>query len=129
MRVCGECGISLMNSTLTNRTSGNGEVIQYLTCDRCGYGNLVTGYIDPRPTDANSGYLLYNERTELFDEYDTSGVLIRANVIPSPWHMPRSRDTVWPPEKQKPKRAGNETWVDERDPNDDQGDQAEVRIR
>ena len=76
----------------------------------------MTGYIDPRPADPDPVLFIYNERTELFDEYDAHGVMIRANVIYTPWEMPRSHDHVWPPEKRKPKRAGNETWVADRDP-------------
>ena len=119
MRQCSVCGLDLIHSTLATRTSVAGEVIEYLTCDGCGHDNIVTGYINPRPADPTPGYFIFNERTELFDEYDTEGVLIRANVIYSPWQMPRPHDHFWPLEKRKPKRAGNETWVDERGPKDD----------
>jgi len=114
MRECGTCGVPLGNSRLTTRASDQGDPIEYLTCNECGHDNLVTGWINPRPVDPDEGYLLYNERTALFDEYDNDGVLIRANVIPSPiiWAA-RPRDNVWPAERRKPKRAGAETWLSE----------------
>jgi hypothetical protein len=115
MRQCNACGIDLIHSTLTSCSSATGEVIEYLTCEGCGHDNIVTGYIDPKPVNPNQTFLIFNERTELFDELDMDGVLIRANVIYSPWELPRSRDHVWPSEMRKPKRAGNETWMNGRE--------------
>jgi hypothetical protein len=110
MRRCNGCGIDLIDSTLISRKSAKDEVIEYLTCNGCGHDNILTGYLNPKPVNPDPSFLIFNERTELFDEFDMDGVLIRANVIYSPWEMPSSRDHVWPPERRKPKRAGNETW-------------------
>jgi hypothetical protein len=113
MRGCGKCEVPLVNSTLIARISDRGNWIKYLTCDECGHDNLVTGWINPQPVDPNEGYLKYNERTNLFDEYDNDGVMIRANVIPSPSIRPsRPSDNIWPNERRKPKFAGVETWLD-----------------
>jgi hypothetical protein len=92
MRRCNGCGIDLIDSTLISRKSAKDEVIEYLTCNGCGHDNILTGYLNPKPVNPDPSFL------------------IRANVIYSPWEMPSSRDHVWPPERRKPKRAGNETW-------------------
>lgn len=116
MRECEICRTPLFHSKLTIRNSQKDGPIEYLTCNECGHDNLLTGWIDLRPTNAAAGYLLYNTRTALFDEYTPQGVLIRANIFPSPRvSLPRARQSGWPTEEQKPKRAGGETWLDERE--------------
>jgi hypothetical protein len=75
---------------------------------------LVTGWINPRAVDPlDSGYLLYNERTGLFDEYNDDGFLLRANVIAAPTvRLAKQTATSWPAEKIKPKRSGSDMWLD-----------------
>lgn len=115
MRECEVCGIPLVHSELTIRASQKDGPVEYLTCNECGCENLLTSWIDPRPADPEAGYLLYNTRTALFDEYNLQGVLIHANIFPSPRiDFPRAPGGGWPTEKQKSKRAGDETWLDDR---------------
>ena len=114
MWTCGKCGVPLGDARLPTHSSGGSDPIEYLVCAECGYENLVTGWIHPRAADPlDSGYLLYNERTGLFDEYNDHGFLLRANVITGGTvRLPKQSASSWPAEKLKPKRSGSEMWLD-----------------
>jgi hypothetical protein len=114
LRRCEQCEEALCDSRLASRKSGDGYSIEFLACGHCGHENLTAGWVDARPADFFSGYLKYNERTALFDEFNNDGILIRANVILSPIVNVPSPYTGWPHTKPKPKRASSETWLFER---------------